>query len=420
MNLLWRRRYFLIFFVLSTCSIYRSETVRFLWLYGEDGRILSSGTGGGWIKEVAVIKELRSAGNIQVTLEGGNFLPSDLVMAKQSAAVFRQGFDDAGVDVCALGPQEILTSARILTFLSEGKCTAVGTYIESPTLPRIYKKEIGRGLILGVTTAIPRSIPSMGDVSLNPRQLEEAMQTLKAESNLLVLLVHESRLMDVMKWLNQYSEVDLVLGSIPDMREKDTPVVAKSYGKVHILSWNATQLGVAELVMVIRAGSIVQLQVKWHPVKATQEDAKTLLPLLEEYMKQREILGLSRGWRPKDYSGAFSCRRCHEKIYEMWVSSRHARAINSLIPTRDEYNPECLTCHTLGFGKPGGFMNIKDTPTFINVQCEACHNPALPHTLNPSVKVSVPRRTQCRQCHTPQWSPDFEHTIHSVDAHSLK
>jgi len=414
-------RFFLLtFFFLSACGIYKVERVRFLWLYGEDGRILSSGSGGGWVKEVALLQELRAEEDIQATLEGGNFLPPDLVMAKQSAELFRRGFDSAGVDVCAIGPQEVLTSAHILKFLSESKCTALGTYIESPTLPRIYKKEISKGLVLGVATAIPRSISSLGDVILNPQQLEEAMKTLKTQSNLLVLLVHESRLKDVMKWLSQYPEVDLVLGSIPDLREENTPVATKSYGKTHILSWGAKQIGVAELGMEIRTGTITQLQVKWHPVEATQKDAESLLPLLEEYMKQREILGLSRAWEPRDYSGAVSCRRCHEKIYEVWIASPHARAFHLLIPTRDEYNPECLTCHTLGFGKPGGFQNIRDTPTFINVQCEACHSPALQHTFNPSVKVSVPRRTQCRQCHTPQWSPDFEQVIHRVDAHSLK
>lgn len=47
-----------------------------------------------------------------------------------------------------------------------------------------------------------------------------------------------------------------------------------------------------------------------------------------------------------------------------------------LDPNKDYTHDEsCVKCHTTGYGKPGGFTSIEETPDLAGVQCEGCHGP---------------------------------------------
>jgi hypothetical protein len=90
------------------------------------------------------------------------------------------------------------------------------------------------------------------------------------------------------------------------------------------------------------------------------------------------------------YIGAKKCKACHMKQYKSWKKTKMATSFENLKPgvkaeakkkagldpDKDYTNdPDCLRCHTTGYGKPGGFKSIEETPKLANVQCEACHGP---------------------------------------------
>jgi len=93
----------------------------------------------------------------------------------------------------------------------------------------------------------------------------------------------------------------------------------------------------------------------------------------------------------REYLGVHEvCAKCHHVQYISWEKQPHAKAFESLQPgTRMEVkraadldpmkdyteDGECLKCHTTGYGKPGGFVSLKKTPSMTNVQCESCHGP---------------------------------------------
>jgi hypothetical protein len=71
------------------------------------------------------------------------------------------------------------------------------------------------------------------------------------------------------------------------------------------------------------------------------------------------------------------------------------------------FDPECLVCHTTGFGKPGGFISEIDTPKLKNVQCEICHGVRLEHAQNPQGGFAGEAKAACGKCHVKKHSPKF-------------
>lgn len=91
-----------------------------------------------------------------------------------------------------------------------------------------------------------------------------------------------------------------------------------------------------------------------------------------------------------EYVGSSKCRKCHMKEYKSWAESSMAKSFEVLKPgeraeqkTAAGLDPEkdytkdaeCVACHSTGYGKPGGFVDIATTPDLAGVGCESCHGP---------------------------------------------
>ncbi len=98
---------------------------------------------------------------------------------------------------------------------------------------------------------------------------------------------------------------------------------------------------------------------------------------------------LSRG-SDFEFVGSRECRRCHLKEYRSWEKSPHAAALDLLEPGERfdakeaagldpdaDYteDPECLECHSVGFGDETGFESRSSSRTLVGVGCESCHGP---------------------------------------------
>jgi hypothetical protein len=88
------------------------------------------------------------------------------------------------------------------------------------------------------------------------------------------------------------------------------------------------------------------------------------------------------------YVGNKKCKMCHIKEWNSWSATKMGQAFDLLKPgTRADRkkaagldpakdytkDPLCLPCHTVGYGKPGGFVDIATTPDRAGVGCEMCH-----------------------------------------------
>jgi len=108
------------------------------------------------------------------------------------------------------------------------------------------------------------------------------------------------------------------------------------------------------------------------------------------------------------YTGSTRCMPCHEAEFAIWSKSAHAHAFDVLVREKQDFNPKCVGCHTVGHGRPQGFLTATATPGLKDVGCEACHGPS---SLHPEPLAQGYGRTStnaCRDCHTQENSPDFD------------
>jgi hypothetical protein len=79
------------------------------------------------------------------------------------------------------------------------------------------------------------------------------------------------------------------------------------------------------------------------------------------------------------YAGSESCAACHAKAYEVWERTGHSHAFQSLVGRKSDADPNCIGCHTVGFGTKTGYRREWQGRAFANVGCENCHGPGREH-----------------------------------------
>ncbi|MDD5773885.1 MAG: multiheme c-type cytochrome [bacterium] len=98
------------------------------------------------------------------------------------------------------------------------------------------------------------------------------------------------------------------------------------------------------------------------------------------------------------YLGSIYCKGCHEKEYNQWETTRHAKALESLRKEGKDRVLGCLSCHTSGYSL--------DEES--GVQCEQCHRMLTGHDKIHREPIGVSRRI-CIRCHTLEQSPEFDY-----------
>ncbi len=106
------------------------------------------------------------------------------------------------------------------------------------------------------------------------------------------------------------------------------------------------------------------------------------------------------------YIGSDSCKPCHESQYISFKShARKSRSFDSVQKmkeglTEDEIKA-CYVCHTMGYGKPGGFISVEKTPELRNAGCEVCHGPGKLHVEaeDPAYIIRNVTIDICQECH---------------------
>lgn len=217
--------------------------------------------------------------------------------------------------------------------------------------------------------------------------------------------------------IRQNAEIDVVIST----RSNET---TQRVGNALLLGTQAQGKAIGQAVLTVETGRVTAERVKPILLSEAIAEDRAIKQLVDGFYTQvAQTATLQQTARPRfagfaledqlalgtnRYVGAEACAGCHTAEAEDWEHSHHAGAFNRLLQQQKHYQPDCVTCHTTGFGYPTGFRIGKDVLT--HVQCEVCHGPGERHARRPEARNirRTPPPELCQRCHDADQTPDFD------------
>ena len=276
---------------------------------------------------------------------------------------------------------------------------------------------------LAATAPDGRSIVTVDPVTTAKSTVPE----LRKKSDLLVALV-TLNLEESKELVSQVPGIDIVLGGFGALETSvatSQPPGGGPATRILYIGNQGKKVAETRVLLAEAAAAPVQLVSNVIALGTQVPDDPAIMDLVEknriainEINKKEAPLvdpeKLRATWQGDSFVRSVACKTCHESEYKTWTESSHARAFHILEEKHQDYNPECVACHTTGFRQPTGFVNAKSTPDLMNVQCEACHGPGNRHPDTVGEGYGAVARDFCERCHTRENSPDFNDALYRV------
>ena len=239
--------------------------------------------------------------------------------------------------------------------------------------------------------------------------LEGLVEKLRPKADVLILLAHAGE-EETSAIARQFPEIDLIIASHVGDDPMPGPIGA---GDVPILfaGMKGMHAGVARLDM--SKGRVELASYTAEKLDGTIADSPRILTLIEDYQQMIKAEGLLESF-PRiahgedTFVGTEACRECHKFPYRRFGKDKHSHGFDILVEKGHDYDPECVSCHTVGFGYESGFISPDKTPKLKHVGCENCHGPGKDHVERPMKRAyGAVEKTTCENCHTAENSPGF-------------
>jgi hypothetical protein len=278
----------------------------------------------------------------------------------------------------------------------------------------------------GASVAAPFRIVSAGERRialagvLSPRYRSASIQIEDPRTSILSAVVPHKQQYDVLVVLAYLPEADIVMGGPTGQN-----MSMRRIGPVLLAS--ATNMGKFLVQIDLPIGSNsptwATRAVEMGPALTDDAHQTAILDDYVERLRQADFASTETGLvaQPATYPAGFaigppeSCAPCHQQAYDVWKSSKHARAWETIRAKNSHVDPYCQKCHTEGYGLPGGFVSIGRSASMVNVNCQDCHGPSAAHAETCQKKdphaVATPYAGQAKQrcvnCHDPENDPNF-------------
>jgi len=292
---------------------------------------------------------------------------------------------------------------------------------------RIVKRGPWRIAIVGVLD--PRGISE----TLGPGLVVERMETalgsllpqLKSQADFTVLLAFTDEA-SMHALAREFYELDVILGG--NVSQPAQQVERENRSIIFYVTNESRAVGLLPLTLnaphkVEMHGAEVQLvsdripeatQIRQLAVEYRDEIRRTKLDIDDPQRLGAELVpGVKNA---ANYVGSEACLECHANAGQSWHKSAHAHAFKTLQRLKADADPNCITCHTVGFQTPSGYRREFGASKLVNVGCESCHGPGSLHVeqRRSGAPAADNFRTlgagDCQKCHHGEFSRPFEWT----------
>ena len=409
--------------------LYTGDTQSFLEVCGCSDNQL-----GGIARRATIVKDLKRSYPNALLLDAGGLFAGDTVLDQLRCKIHLNAMKTMQYDAANVGVGELrFGRAFFETMRDSGGVPFISANlrvngVQMGVPVRILDAGNVRVGVIGVTgereievhgMAMGVSHTNMPDgVDIKLDGIQEAVAQLRQKTDLIVVLSD----------LDREAERDL-LQHIADI---DIAISARSTEATHRIG-NTLLLGthpqgkaIGQAVLTIENGRVTAEQITPVLISESIGEDRTVKRLVDEfYNLVQKNSALQQTGRPRfagfpledqvrrgtnRYVGVETCKGCHTAEVADWEQSHHANAFNRLLQKQKHYQPDCVTCHTTGFGYPTGFQIGKDVKRLTNVQCEVCHGPGEQHARRPEVRNirRTPSPDLCQRCHDANQTPDFD------------
>jgi 2',3'-cyclic-nucleotide 2'-phosphodiesterase (5'-nucleotidase family) len=177
-------------------------------------------------------------------------------------------------------------------------------------------------------------------------------------------------------------------------------------------------LGRADLFIDDKEGQLMAFDVEIIDLGPEMADSEEVLQQIKEYKEsfakfqevKRADFPRNLGSDKEQFLVDRSCMGCHTDAWNVYARSGHKKAFATLRNKGQNFEPECLSCHTTGYMHKNGYADARPYNYLVNVQCEACHGYGTEHSRDG--KMAALAKDSCVICHDKENSPDFDYATY--------
>jgi nitrate/TMAO reductase-like tetraheme cytochrome c subunit len=252
--------------------------------------------------------------------------------------------------------------------------------------------------------------------------LGKLLPTLKSQADAIVLLAFadEAALAALAR---QFNEINIILGG--KVRQPSQQLVQENRSLILATTNESRAVGVLQTrVLAAHRVEAIKGEVSLVSDQIPQDDAIAALAIAYRDEIRRTKLAIDDPATLQEdmvpgvqaraaYAGTESCAQCHAGAMQAWAKSGHAHAFASLFAFKADADPNCISCHTVGFGNPSGYERKWAGAKLADVGCESCHGPGSQHVAERTAGDEVTMRFRpigagdCQKCHHGEFSRPF-------------